>query len=66
MFRCTVLGGTPTMFVDVLNKKRELGIKTDCLEIAVTGGAPCSPKLFQSIKKDLGVKKIKVSMYKCT
>ncbi|XP_057667294.1 medium-chain acyl-CoA ligase ACSF2, mitochondrial-like [Diorhabda carinulata] len=55
---CTVVYGTPSMYVDLTNLQ-EIRNETFKLEIAVTGGAPCSPHLFKKIKSTLGVKKLK-------
>lgn len=51
--------GTPTMFVDLINRQqlRKLDIHP---EIAVTGGAPSSAQLCREMKKHLGVRKVKV------
>lgn len=61
IFRCTVIHGTPTMYVDLIKvqKERLLDIHP---EIAVSGGAPCSPHLFNQMIDVLGVKKVKVSI----
>lgn len=57
--KCNVIYGTPTMYVDLVNKVRESGAKLPPIEVAVTGGAPCAPKLFLDIRDVLGVKQIK-------
>lgn len=57
--KCTVIYGTPTMYVDLLAKQRELGVTVDSPEIVVTGGAPCTPELFREIKRNLNAKKVK-------
>lgn len=57
--KCTVVYGTPTMYVDLLAKQKELGVQVNTPEIAVTGGAACSPEMFKKIMKKLGVKKVK-------
>lgn len=58
-FRCTVINGTPTMFVDLVKVQRER-IEDIHPEIALSGGAPCSPHLFNEMIDVLGVKKVKV------
>lgn len=57
--RCSIILGTPTMYVDLVRRIVESGAKLDSPEIAVTGGATCSPKLFADIKHTLGVRKVK-------
>lgn len=57
--KCTVIYGTPTMYVDLLAKQRELGVTVDSPEIVVTGGAPCTPELFRDIKRNLRAEKVK-------
>lgn len=57
--KCTVVYGTPTMYVDLLAKQQELGVQVTTPEIAVTGGAACTPELFRKIRDNLKVKKVK-------
>uniref|UniRef100_A0A8D8QYQ4 Medium-chain acyl-CoA ligase ACSF2, mitochondrial n=2 Tax=Cacopsylla melanoneura TaxID=428564 RepID=A0A8D8QYQ4_9HEMI len=61
--KCTVLYGTPTMYVDLLNSVQplceEFPNMRDQLRspvIALSAGAPCSPTLFNKIKDTFGVK----------
>ncbi|KRT83840.1 AMP-binding protein, partial [Oryctes borbonicus] len=56
--RCTVIYGTPTMHVDLVDvqTKRKEDINP---EIALTGGALCSAHLFKSMLEVLKVKKVK-------
>ncbi|XP_077285458.1 medium-chain acyl-CoA ligase ACSF2, mitochondrial-like [Arctopsyche grandis] len=63
--KCTALTGTPTMYVDMLKRRQERGIILDSPEMAITGGAPCSPKLFNKITQDFGVSHIR-SVYGMT
>lgn len=63
--KCSVIYGTPTMYVDLLAKQKELGVKVDTPEIAVTGGAACTPEMFKKIVKNFNVKKVK-SMFGMT
>ncbi|XP_055908985.1 medium-chain acyl-CoA ligase ACSF2, mitochondrial-like [Eupeodes corollae] len=63
--QCTVVYGTPTMYVDLIRKQRESPLPIESVKMAVTGGAPCSPQLFSDMKKVLGVEKIK-SVYGLT
>lgn len=60
---CSLIYGTPTMYVDLIAKCNEIGVKFDSLEIAVTGGAICPPQLLLSMQKTLGVRKLKVMLY---
>ncbi|XP_055681819.1 medium-chain acyl-CoA ligase ACSF2, mitochondrial-like [Lutzomyia longipalpis] len=56
--KCTAILGTPAMYIDLVKIQRELQLDIN-LEIAVTGGAVCSPQLFKDMKAVLGVKKLK-------
>uniref|UniRef100_A0A0A1X6L1 Medium-chain acyl-CoA ligase ACSF2, mitochondrial n=1 Tax=Zeugodacus cucurbitae TaxID=28588 RepID=A0A0A1X6L1_ZEUCU len=53
--KCTHIHGTPSMYVDLIKKQRELKLPIETAKIAVTGGAPCSPQLFLDIKNVLGL-----------
>ncbi|CAG9815402.1 unnamed protein product, partial [Phaedon cochleariae] len=55
---CTIIYGTPTMYVDLINiqKRRKEALN---VEIALTGGASCSPQLFEDMLQVLKVKKVK-------
>ncbi|GAB0099948.1 acyl-CoA synthetase family member 2, mitochondrial-like [Sergentomyia squamirostris] len=55
---CQVIYGTPTMYVDLVYKQRELKLNLKA-EIAATGGALCTPQLFKDMKSVLKVKKVK-------
>lgn len=57
--KCTVIHGTPTMYVDLIRKQRELNLPLETLVMAVTGGAPCSPRLFLDILNILKVKEVR-------
>ncbi|XP_058818356.1 medium-chain acyl-CoA ligase ACSF2, mitochondrial isoform X1 [Topomyia yanbarensis] len=57
--KCTTIYGTPTMYVDLINKVQETGFELPPVDLAVTGGATCSPKLFMDIMEILGVRKVK-------
>lgn len=62
--KCSIIHGTPTMYVDLVNQQRNR--KEDISpEIAVCGGALCSPHLFRQMKDILGVNKVK-SVYGLT
>lgn len=60
-FRCTVVNGTPTMHIDLVDvqTKRNENIS---LEMAVSGGALCSPHLFERMLNVLKVKQVKVNI----
>ncbi|XP_050307265.1 medium-chain acyl-CoA ligase ACSF2, mitochondrial-like isoform X1 [Anthonomus grandis grandis] len=62
--KCTVIYGTPTMYVDLINRQK---VRKEIIspEIAVSGGAHCSVNLFKEMKEVLGVKKVK-SVYGLT
>lgn len=57
--RCSIIYGTPTMYVDLVRKVHETNIELPSVDLAVTGGATCSPKLFQDIQEALRVKQVK-------
>nr|XP_029709408.1 acyl-CoA synthetase family member 2, mitochondrial-like isoform X2 [Aedes albopictus] len=57
--KCTAIYGTPTMYVDLVNKVRETNFKLPPVDLAVTGGATCSPQLFTDILEILNVRKAK-------
>lgn len=61
IFRCTVITGTPTMYVDILSHikgKSNLPIK---LHIALAAGAPCSPELIRQMNKQMNTDFVSVS-----
>lgn len=57
--RCTYIYGTPTMYVDLVAKQRELQLDVSSAEVATTGGAPCSPQLFGDIRSVLQLRSVK-------
>uniref|UniRef100_A0A0K8VGN8 Medium-chain acyl-CoA ligase ACSF2, mitochondrial n=1 Tax=Bactrocera latifrons TaxID=174628 RepID=A0A0K8VGN8_BACLA len=57
--KCTVIHGTPTMYVDLIKKQRELNLPLKTAKMAITGGAPCSPQLFLDIKNVLGLEHVR-------
>ncbi len=63
--KCNVLYGTPTMFVDLIAKQREMKMELPEIELANTGGSICSPQLVKDITKVLKVKKMQ-SVYGLT
>ncbi|KAF5285636.1 hypothetical protein FQA39_LY16542 [Lamprigera yunnana] len=56
--KCSVVYGTPTMFVDLVNLQMKEKRKINP-SIGMTGGAVCSPHLFKVIKEVLKLKRIK-------
>ncbi|CAH0564378.1 unnamed protein product [Brassicogethes aeneus] len=56
--KCTIIHGTPTMYVDLVNRQMERNEDINP-EIAVSGGAICSPHLFKRMKKYLKLNKVK-------
>lgn len=68
--RCTVLYGTPTMFIDIITvatkimeTDRRIFEKLSSLELALTAGAICTPELFGKMKNILSFKHIFVSRW---
>ncbi|XP_055589773.1 medium-chain acyl-CoA ligase ACSF2, mitochondrial-like [Uranotaenia lowii] len=57
--KCSVIYGTPTMYVDLVHKVKNSGVKLPPIDLAVTGGAVCSPQLFVDIQQTLGVRQVK-------
>lgn len=51
--------GTPTMYVDLVDKQKARNEDINP-EIAISGGAICSPHLFKQMKDVLNLKKVKV------
>lgn len=56
--KCNVLYGTPTMFVDLVAKQRQLKVDLPEIDLANTGGSVCSPQLVRDVTKELKVKKM--------
>ncbi|XP_025203104.1 acyl-CoA synthetase family member 2, mitochondrial-like [Melanaphis sacchari] len=66
--KCTILYGTPTMYIDLINASKELldqGYTFTTPEIGLCAGALCSPNLFKQIKTTFNLKRI-VSIYGMT
>lgn len=57
--KCTIIHGTPTMYCDLIKKQNEIKLPLETLKMAVTGGAPCSPKLFMDMKSVLNLKDVR-------
>nr|XP_023023625.1 acyl-CoA synthetase family member 2, mitochondrial-like [Leptinotarsa decemlineata] len=56
--KCTIVYGTPTMFVDLIELQKARKEKLH-IEIALCGGASCSPQLFKYMLDVLKVRKVK-------
>lgn len=50
------------MYVDMIAKQKELRCDLESVEIAVTGGAACSPNLVKQMLEELKVKEVRVSL----
>ncbi|CAH0581128.1 unnamed protein product [Chrysodeixis includens] len=57
--KCTVITGTPTMFVDMLAKVKTMGDVPSKLRVALAAGAPCSPTLIRDLEKYLKTESVK-------
>ncbi|XP_023170372.2 medium-chain acyl-CoA ligase ACSF2, mitochondrial [Drosophila hydei] len=53
--KCTVIHGTPTMYVDLVATQRKLQVPLGKIKKAITGGATVSPQLILDVKSVLGV-----------
>ncbi|GAB0099949.1 hypothetical protein DMENIID0001_158530 [Sergentomyia squamirostris] len=54
---CQVIYGTPTMYVDLLNKQKELKLSLKA-EVALSGGALCPPQLIEDMRDVLKITKV--------
>ncbi|XP_018334738.1 acyl-CoA synthetase family member 2, mitochondrial [Agrilus planipennis] len=54
--KCSVITGTPTMYIDLVRAQEERQ-ENISLDLAITGGAPCSPRLFEEMRNVLNVQK---------
>ncbi|XP_060528278.1 medium-chain acyl-CoA ligase ACSF2, mitochondrial-like [Cylas formicarius] len=59
--KCSVIYGTPTMYVDLIDRQKQRN-EIIAPEIACVGGAVCSPHLFTEMKNVLKLKRMK-SLY---
>uniref|UniRef100_A0A6M2DGK1 Medium-chain acyl-CoA ligase ACSF2, mitochondrial n=1 Tax=Xenopsylla cheopis TaxID=163159 RepID=A0A6M2DGK1_XENCH len=66
--KCTITHATPTMYVDMIAKQKELRCDLESVEIAVTGGAACSPNLVKQMLEELKVKEVRAAygLTECT
>lgn len=53
--KCTVIHGTPTMYVDLVAAQRELQVPLGKIKKAITGGSVVSPQLILDVREVLGV-----------
>ncbi|CAH2108074.1 unnamed protein product [Euphydryas editha] len=51
--KCTVITGTPTMYVDMLSHIKSRGDLPIKLNVALAAGAPCSPELIRQMNKEM-------------
>ncbi|XP_053692204.1 medium-chain acyl-CoA ligase ACSF2, mitochondrial-like [Sabethes cyaneus] len=58
--KCSLIYGTPTMYVDLLKEYVKSNIKQPTIDIAMIGAAACSPQLVDDIQSVLGVKQVLV------
>ncbi|XP_068085265.1 medium-chain acyl-CoA ligase ACSF2, mitochondrial [Anabrus simplex] len=56
--KCSVLYGTPTMYVDVISKVEELNSSLSSLEVVLTAGAICPEDLFKRMENILKPKRV--------
>ncbi|GLH05214.1 Long-chain-fatty-acid--CoA ligase bubblegum-like [Gryllus bimaculatus] len=54
---CTIIYGTPTMYIDIMAKCQDSPASLSSLEFAITAGSPSPPNLFYKIANTLGLKK---------
>jgi phenylacetate-coenzyme A ligase PaaK-like adenylate-forming protein len=59
--RCTHTFGTPSLYLDLITTAQALDFKITTLQVAISGGAPCSQQLALQIRKALNVKRLVVS-----
>lgn len=57
--KCTVIYGTPTMWVDMIKYQKIHKLSIETARIGVIGGSPCSPQLLKDITTFLKLKSIK-------
>ncbi|XP_030565520.1 medium-chain acyl-CoA ligase ACSF2, mitochondrial [Drosophila novamexicana] len=56
--KCTVIHGTPTMYVDLVAEQRKLQLPLGNIRKAITGGAAVSPQLVLDMKQVLRVQAV--------
>ncbi|XP_017063299.2 medium-chain acyl-CoA ligase ACSF2, mitochondrial [Drosophila eugracilis] len=56
--KCSVIHGTPTMYVDLVDTQKKLQVPLGRIKKAVTGGAIVSPQLIKDIRQILNVEAV--------
>ncbi|XP_039501486.1 medium-chain acyl-CoA ligase ACSF2, mitochondrial [Drosophila santomea] len=56
--KCTVIHGTPTMYVDLVNTQKKLQVPLGRIKKAITGGAIVSPQLIKDVRQVLNVEAV--------
>lgn len=56
--RCTIIHGTPTMHVDLIEAQRKLQLPLPPVKKVITGGAVVSPQLIKDMRDVLGVQAV--------
>ncbi|KAF5305882.1 hypothetical protein FQA39_LY09121 [Lamprigera yunnana] len=56
--KCTMVNGTPTMFIDLISRHLKVR-RLNYLKVAVVGGASSSPQLLKDIKQTFNLEKVK-------
>ncbi|CAH2229983.1 medium-chain acyl-CoA ligase ACSF2, mitochondrial isoform X1 [Pararge aegeria] len=57
--KCSIITGTPTMYLDMLQYVKRKGELPINLRVALAAGAPCSPQLIRQINAQLKVESVK-------
>lgn len=52
---CNIISGTPTMYVDIMEKQKVLKKPIHTLELGIVGGSACSPEIYSQAKKLLNL-----------
>ncbi|XP_043650714.1 medium-chain acyl-CoA ligase ACSF2, mitochondrial [Drosophila teissieri] len=56
--KCTVIHGTPTMYVDLVDTQKKLQVPLGRIKKAITGGAIVSPQLIKDVRHVLNVETV--------
>ncbi|XP_049764636.1 medium-chain acyl-CoA ligase ACSF2, mitochondrial-like isoform X1 [Schistocerca cancellata] len=56
--KCSIVYGTPTMNIDLLNFVESSGLKINSLEILASGGAISSPDLYEKLTRTFGLERV--------
>ncbi|XP_060757673.1 medium-chain acyl-CoA ligase ACSF2, mitochondrial-like [Neoarius graeffei] len=59
--KCTVIYGTPTMYIDLLNQGNTENNNLSSLETGVMGGSSCPPEVIRRVIRDMKIKEITVA-----